>query len=760
MEPSSSSTSSSSFSPSHYFPQRRRVLQACMNCSKRKTRCDGAKPKCSLCMTQNVECVYRDAPQPRIEQNTRILLERIQLLEDRLMSSPIFTTATSNNPAVGSGGAGVGVAAVTPTPSHTSSQPDINHHSSSPGLRPQQDRLVSDPDVPIPLSHTANANHVYRWPIVQQLLSSQEGEGGGGGVRGAGGAGGGGERRDPTDPIGIFFEPSSSRVATLTPTESWRLFRGYHLPCPAKTVAEYHHLVDVYFAEITMFFPLLAPSEVLETLEVVATSELGGGEHRDDHHIPPARYALLLLVLCLSSFVAQGKSLIHASGGSGSGSGANDRGAPPPPNNNEDAGLDQHLWTKAKLLLGYISSELSLEAAQCAMLASIYMGARGRVAKSFHWAQAAAVKCEALVRMPGTNRIVHGEFSDAFRRLYWVAFIYEGDFGSEIEITGPSGIAKYEDLVPYPVFGPSSSSSSSSAHAPPPESNTANNNTNNKGGGGGGGGGGDVAASSSPMPIHSVEELIAFQISTNAAIRRFLNRVNGLIYNSKEQYRMTRSDYATWLMRVTDDLWSHHTAIYRNVPDFLLTSRPPPPPQHHDHDRGEAHHHQQQQASSSFLRAHHALGNNPWNVLRLKGRYYAGQYIIHRPFVEYVLLNLPRFESHPCRAAVLDKCSSCLEGCRGFVRVFDTDQVNSITCLFGTGMLTFAMVIVLRVCTVVPVFAPILPQDVEEAIFLGKRNLQRFSASIREFQWHLRVLEQLDDAARAANLGMMLRLSP
>ncbi|KAI0593205.1 hypothetical protein F4775DRAFT_586993 [Biscogniauxia sp. FL1348] len=739
MEPSSSSTSSSSFSPSHYFPQRRRVLQACMNCSKRKTRCDGAKPKCSLCMTQNVECVYRDAPQPRIEQNTRILLERIQLLEDRLMSSPIFTT-TSNNPAVGSGsGGGGGVAAVTPTPSHTSSQPDISHHP-SPGLRPQQDRLMSRPDVPIPLSHTANANHVYRWPIVQQLLSSQDG--------GRGGGEGGG--RDPTDPIGIFFEPSSSRVATLTPTESWRLFRGYHLPCPAKTVAEYHHLVDVYFAEITMFFPLLAPSEVLETLEVVATSELGGGEHRDDY-IPPARYALLLLVLCLSAFVAQGKSLIHASGGGGGG--ANDRGVP----NNEDAGLDQHLWTKAKLLLGYISSELSLEAAQCAMLASIYMGAQGRVAKSFHWAQAAAVKCEALVRMPGTNRIVHGEFSDAFRRLYWVAFIYEGDFGSEIEITGPSGIAKYEDLVPYPVFEPSSSTST---HAPP-DSNTANNNsnTNNKGGGGSGGGGGvpspdDVV--SSPMPIHSVEELIAFQISTNAAIRRFLNRVNSLIYDSKEQYRMTRSDYATWLMRVTDDLWSHHTAIYRNVPDFLLTSRPPPHHHHNDHghhDR-EAEQHQQQ---PSFLRAH-ALGNNPWNVIRLKGRYYAGQYIIHRPFVEYVLLNLQRFESHPCRAAVLDKCSLCLEGCRGFVKVFDTELVNSITCLFGTGMVTFAMVIILRVCTLVPVFAPILPQDIEEAIFLGKRNLQRFSASIREFQWHLRVLEQLD-AARAANLGMLL-LSP
>ncbi|KAI5919434.1 hypothetical protein F4810DRAFT_687413 [Camillea tinctor] len=504
-----------------------------------------------------------------------------------------------------------------------------------------------------------------------------------------------------------------------------------------------------------MFFPLLAPSEVLETLETVAASELGG--HHQDDHIPPARYALLLLVLCLSSFVAQGKSLIDVNAGGGAddgGRGGGSGGAP----GSEDAGLDQHLWTKAKLLLGYISSELSLEAAQCAMLASIYMGARGRVAKSFHWAQAAAVKCEALVRMPGTNRIAHGEFSDAFRRLYWVAFIYEGDFDSEIEITGPSGIAKYEDLVPYPVFEPSSTSSSSSAYASPPDSNPANNHFHKGGSGGGISSPDDAAAAVSSSPIHSVEELIAFQISTNAAIRRFLNRVNSLIYDSKEQYRMTRSDYATWLMRVTDDLWSHHTAIYRNVPDFLLTSRPPPAAAHHHHHIDDSHHHNhEREHQPSFLRAH-ALGNNPWNVLRLKGRYYAGQYLIHRPFVEYVLLNLQRFESHPCRAAVLDKCGLCLEGCRGFVRVFDSELVNSITCLFGTGMLTFAMVIILRVCTVIPVFAPILPQDVEEAIFLGKRNLQRFSASIREFQWHLRVLDQLD-AARAANMGMPL-LSP
>ena len=66
---------------------------------------------------------------------------------------------------------------------------------------------------------------------------------------------------------------------------------------------------------------------------------------------------------------------------------------------------------------------------------------------------------------------------DGFRRLYWVVFIWEGDFISEISINLPSGIAKFEELIPYPTF-----------ESRDPE-----------------------------------EELVAFQISTNVSIQRFLN---------------------------------------------------------------------------------------------------------------------------------------------------------------------------------------------------------------------------------------------
>lgn len=251
------------------------------------------------------------------------------------------------------------------------------------------------------------------------------------------------------------------------------------------------------------------------------------------------------------------------------------------------------------------------------------------------------------------------------------------------------------------------------------------------------------------------EELVAFQITTNASIRRFLNRVNGAIYNAKEQQRRQRADHAAWLLRISQDLWAHHAAVYRNLPGFLLTSSE------------EA----QNFSPSSLLIGSPTApadgmaprGNNAWNILRLKGRYYAGQYIIHRPFVEYALLNTDHFSVHQYRDQILNGCRMCFEGSIGFIRVFDIEPANSITCLFATGMVyviptftiflanvasTFTMTMILMVATISPLFRDILPIDVEESIASGVRNMRRFSMSVQEFTWHIDVLERLDTARR------------
>jgi hypothetical protein len=63
------------------------------------------------------------------------------------------------------------------------------------------------------------------------------------------------------------------------------------------------------------------------------------------------------------------------------------------------------------------------------------------------------------------------------------------------------------------------------------------------------------------------------------------------------------------------------------------------------------------------------------------------------------------------------------------------------------------MTMILRIATVVPAFRDIVLPNIESAIFLGKRNLKRFSVSIAEFEAHLDVLEQLDGARRSMDMG-------
>ncbi|KAG9256282.1 uncharacterized protein F5Z01DRAFT_649773 [Emericellopsis atlantica] len=607
------------FSVASRFPTRRRVAQACVTCRDRKTRCDAAQPKCGYCARNNVTCTYRDSQQPRIDYNTQVILERIQLLEERIAKTAEI-------------------------------QPDLQVQDrtspSLPGTAP------GDFDVQIALSHTANADHVYSWPIVQELLSEvprSETD------------------QKPKDATDVFFEHDPQ---TTSMPETWSLLKDH-----GQVPAEYRALIDIYFAQVNSYYPLLNKSDVVAIYDGLQAGK----------DIDPAHYALLILVLCFASFLSRGANLVRLQ---------DDR-------SRFDDPAEEQLWGKARLLLGFIFAEVSLAAAQCAMLASLYRGAKGRVAESFHWSHAASVKCEALAR-----RYTHGQpgsaIPDQFSRLFWIAFIYEGDFVSEISVNLPSGMARYEELIPYPTV--TSTADGTNGAADPQQ------------------------------------EVVAFQITTNASTRRFLNRVNSAIYNVKEAQRKQLdrgSHYPAWLLSVTQDLWSHHSAVYRNLPEFLLRTEADSiisPPS--------------VESPTARIEGLSSRGNNPWNILRLKGRYYAGMYIIHRPFVEYALLNVDHLDQHPYREAILNNAATCLAGCGGFIRVFDYEPANSISCLFATGMVTFAMTLILMIATVSRPFASVLPADIEESIVLGVRDLKRFSLSVPEFAWHLQVLEKIEVARR------------
>ncbi|KAL5586958.1 hypothetical protein FOVSG1_012094 [Fusarium oxysporum f. sp. vasinfectum] len=654
------------------FPHRRRVIQACVNCRMRKTRCDAAQPRCGLCASQNVDCVYRDAKQPKIDYNTQVLLERMQLLEDRILLSTSSSQAQRAPPEAS-------------PMSHHDPQPDNLHDSTTEGREPVF-------EVQIPLSHTANANHVFSWSLVQTLLSENSTD----------------QQDLPSyaDATEVFFQEqqnSKHPSTTSQPLSSWKLYDSpYFSSSRDDSIARLHDLIHLYFTKVNIFFPLLSKSNILNIFEMVTAREVYGNDETPMVDMP--QYGLLLVVLCLALLSSSGQSDICIE---------KNRRYSQPFSNSSNIPEDQlrsELWCKARLILGYVSTDMSLEAAQANMLASIYMGASGAVAEAFHWAHATAVKCESMARLQAKNESI----SDGFRRLYWISFIYECDFISEISIVSPSGIARYEDKIPYPAF-------------------TAENHPISP----------SVPESSEAHSIRSQEELVAFQITTNSAIRRFLNTVNSVVYDDKEQFRTRRSNYASWLLRISEDLWSHHSAIYRNLPEFLLSNPSQDVPMTGADTSSPA----SLQSPTARIQGI-PVGNNSWNILRLKGRYYAGQYIIHRPFIEFIVLNIDNFESHPCKDAVLKRSKSCLDGCTGFIKVFDVQTVNSLTCLFPTGMVTFTMTIILMVATIFPIFKDLLPDDVEDVILGGKMNLARFSQSVAEFSWHIEILERLDVARR------------
>lgn len=245
--------------------------------------------------------------------------------------------------------------------------------------------------------------------------------------------------------------------------------------------------------------------------------------------------------------------------------------------------------------------------------------------------------------------------------MFWTVYVYESDFASEISLTPPSGMTRFEEMVPYPTSESWRTDSDTDMEVLDAEHSR------------------NSAQDSSRFTNVNPSELAAFQISTNSAIRRFFNRVNAVIYNENEAWRKKNHEtYADWLLKISDELAAHQDAIHRNLPAFLLTNELPEIQQgeDQDHQRNSG---DQKQVYNSFL--HHS-----WNIARLKGRHCAGNYVIHRPFIEYVLLNPVQFDIHPSKLDILEKCRMCLEGCHGFIKIFSIEPANCTTNLFSTGM--------------------------------------------------------------------------
>lgn len=312
-------------------------MQACVNCRMRKTRCDAAQPRCGLCTSQNVDCVYRDAKQPKIDYNTQVLLERIQSMEDRILSSSSSSQLYTENLRL----------------SPANSQGPTEHLRRNSDFLPDSNTAGHEPvfEVQIPLSHTANANHVFSWPLVQELVSkaSEDGE----------------SLQTHTNATEVFFQPQSSNYLSPTvsqPPLSWRLYdnAGPFFSSLDDFVSHLRDLIHLYFTEVNIFFPLLLKGDILDTFERVTATEVYGQEQSNGIDMP--QYGLLLVILCLAILSSSGRSNIQHEK-SPAGHEASSESAV------QMERLRSDLWNKSRLVLGYVSTDMSIAAAQSSMLA-------------------------------------------------------------------------------------------------------------------------------------------------------------------------------------------------------------------------------------------------------------------------------------------------------------------------------------------------------------------------------------------------------
>ncbi|KAL6415606.1 hypothetical protein AUP68_02171 [Ilyonectria robusta] len=64
---------------------RKRVIQACLVCRARKSRCDSQRPRCGFCVRTESECTYPETETSKLDRASLLILERIQTMEDSVL---------------------------------------------------------------------------------------------------------------------------------------------------------------------------------------------------------------------------------------------------------------------------------------------------------------------------------------------------------------------------------------------------------------------------------------------------------------------------------------------------------------------------------------------------------------------------------------------------------------------------------------------------------------------------------------------------
>ncbi|KAK9452703.1 hypothetical protein V1511DRAFT_507226 [Dipodascopsis uninucleata] len=200
----------------------------------------------------------------------------------------------------------------------------------------------------------------------------------------------------------------------------------------------------------------------------------------------------------------------------------------------ERAMIESKYWNSTTVLLA-LNTSTSIFSIQACALAAFYLGAKSKICECFRYLQIASTASQTYIKQ-------NKKMSQSFCCTFWCLYCYENDILSEIDLFSPTGITKYEDLVPYP----SSDIVSMPRHMYHPGT------YDNAGG---------------------EDEVFLLQLITNSSMRKSINRINATIY-CRDVTNNARADYLVWMFQYTHEFEQHHSALQERIPKYIYNTPP------------------------------------------------------------------------------------------------------------------------------------------------------------------------------------------
>ncbi|RAL06223.1 putative C6 finger domain protein [Aspergillus ibericus CBS 121593] len=149
------------------YPRRRATI-ACQICRLRKTRCNGARPRCQLCVDLDAGCVYRE-PGIKLDAGDKLIIEKLDRIEGLLQSK--VSDHTSHSPLSSDSSTAATHARLggDDTVANLSNLAAMPARATAVGLGSWANPPTSISTMP--RVHTTPALHLLQWPLIRELVA-------------------------------------------------------------------------------------------------------------------------------------------------------------------------------------------------------------------------------------------------------------------------------------------------------------------------------------------------------------------------------------------------------------------------------------------------------------------------------------------------------------------------------------------------------------------------------------------------------------